>query len=518
MIENGLSKEEMDFVTEALTIGAGNAATALSQMLGCNVELSGPKVSFLSPEEVPSIFEDQSLQAFVAKIGFVGDMKGGSYYIVKEVDVRDLVHMIEKTFPVDEEAGIAEVSVIEETANIITGVYFSALGNFCGLNVNQTIPVVSSSTLQALTDEFKGKGDQLKGMELIAIINELTVAERRMVTYLLLALSDEALKILSLKIAEARRKLEIKGLEEKVAHRTLELQTVVETAGEGIIGMRPPGEIYLWNKKAEEMFGYPAEEAIGKEIHTLITPERYREKARDGYRAFLQTGTGPIVGKTIEIEALRKDGTEFPVELSVSAMNIRGEWHSTGIVRDITERKKAEQDSARLVAILEATTDFVGFADSGDTHISYINPAGRRMVGIGADEDVTKLKIADVHPAWTNKLFAEVILPTAMRDGVWSGECAFLNRDGREIPVLMVLLSHKDASGRVAIFSTISRDITEKKAAEDKLLKQLDELKRWQKATVGREIRMHEIKEEDKRLKEKIEELESKLGKGTGGV
>lgn len=343
MIEKGLSKEEMDFVTEALTIGAGNAATALSQMLGCDVELSGPKVRFLSPEEVPSIFEDQSLQAFVAKIGFVGDMKGGSYYIVKEVDVRDLVHMIEKTFPVDEEAGIAEVSVMEETANIITGVYLSAIGNFCGLNVSQTIPVVSSTTLQALTDEIKAKGDHLKGMELIAIINELAVAERRIITYLLLALSEEALKILSLKIAEARRRLEIKELEEKVVQRTLEFHTVVETASDAIICIEAPDTIYLWNKKAEEMFGYPAAEAIGKQLHQFIVPEKYREKAREGYKTFFQTGRGPVVGNTVELSGLRRDGTEFPVELSVSAMNIGGEWHATGIIRDVTERKRAEE-------------------------------------------------------------------------------------------------------------------------------------------------------------------------------
>ena len=136
----------------------------------------------------------------------------------------------------------------------------------------------------------------------------------------------------------------------------------------------------------------------------------------------------------------------------------------------VIERKQAEELQKRLVAIIEATPDFVGFADAKDKHIIYVNKAGRKMCGIGNDEDVTKLKISDVHPEWTNKMFAEEILPAVVRDGVWTGECAFLNiRDRHEIPVLMVLSSHKAPDGEVTVFSTISRDITERKQAEGKI-------------------------------------------------
>jgi signal transduction histidine kinase len=79
------------------------------------------------------------------------------------------------------------------------------------------------------------------------------------------------------------------------------------------------------------------------------------------------------------------------------------------------------------------------------------------------------LKINDVHPEWTNQLFRDEIIPTAIRDGVWKGECAFLNRAGREIPVMMVLMAHKSASGEVLRISTISRDITERKQMEEDL-------------------------------------------------
>ena len=93
------------------------------------------------------------------------------------------------------------------------------------------------------------------------------------------------------------------------------------------------------------------------------------------------------------------------------------------------------------------------------------------MTGLADDEDVTHLKIPDFHPAWTNRMFREVVLPAAIREGVWTGECAFLHRDGREIPVMMVLLAHKSPSGEVERFSTISRDTSERKQAEEALRK-----------------------------------------------
>jgi len=153
-----------------------------------------------------------------------------------------------------------------------------------------------------------------------------------------------------LKAIEETRRLN-EELELKVMERTGQLEESMErvraiaaTAADAIICLKAPDTIYFWNRKAAEMFGYAEKDVIGKDLHDIIVPERYRGKARDGLKPFFETGTGPAVGKAIEIEGLRIDGTEFPVELSISAMNIRGEWHSTGIIRDITERKKAEAD------------------------------------------------------------------------------------------------------------------------------------------------------------------------------
>lgn len=149
-------------------------------------------------------------------------------------------------------------------------------------------------------------------------------------------------------------------LEHKVIERTAQLQeseerfrAVAESAGDAIICLRKTDTVYLWNKKAEEIFGFSAQEAIGMPLHKMIIPEKYRIEAEKGLDLFTRTGGGPIVGKRVELSALRKDGTELPVELSVSAMKTGNEWHSIGIIRDITARKEAERKLKEYVSELE---------------------------------------------------------------------------------------------------------------------------------------------------------------------
>ena len=101
------------------------------------------------------------------------------------------------------------------------------------------------------------------------------------------------------------------------------------------------------------MFGRTSEEVAGKEMHELIMPERFRKRHQEGFKAFQDTGAGPVVGKAVELAALRKDGNEFPVELSLSAMKIGTKWHATGIIRDITERRQAEERLKQQVEELE---------------------------------------------------------------------------------------------------------------------------------------------------------------------
>lgn len=136
--------------------------------------------------------------------------------------------------------------------------------------------------------------------------------------------------------------------------------------------------------------------------------------------------------------------------------------------RDMVRRRRAEDSLRRLTTILEATTDFVATADT-EGRVLYFNKAARKFLELSQDEDISGIHISDVHPAWAYSLVKDQGIPTAIREGAWSGETALLNRSGREIPVSQVIIVHTAPSGELQFLSTIARDTTERNQREETL-------------------------------------------------
>lgn len=132
-------------------------------------------------------------------------------------------------------------------------------------------------------------------------------------------------------------------------------RAVIEASMDAIIVIDGKGIISFFNPAAEKIFGYVQEEISGKKLHDVLVSDKARSRYNEKLPAFEKTGQCVVIGKTLEVTAVRKDGAQFPVELSISSFNIKGEWHSLGTVRDITERKRME-DRLREAAITDDLT------------------------------------------------------------------------------------------------------------------------------------------------------------------
>ncbi len=162
-------------------------------------------------------------------------------------------------------------------------------------------------------------------------------------------LSDATIRDLHEKnrqLAEANEELkatQAQIIEEEVLRNNEErFRSVAQSTTDAVIVANSWGNVVFWNKGAQQAFGYTEEEILGRPL-TVLMPERYHEAHKQGVQRFLTTGEAHAIGKTMELNALRKDGSDFPIELSLSTWYSRENLFFSAILRDITERKRAEQ-------------------------------------------------------------------------------------------------------------------------------------------------------------------------------
>jgi PAS domain S-box-containing protein len=130
-----------------------------------------------------------------------------------------------------------------------------------------------------------------------------------------------------------------------------ELRPILETALDAVVVMKSDGVVADWNDRAVGVFGWSRDEAVGRIMADLIIPERYRDAHRQGLRRYLESGKGEVIGRRIEVSGLRKNGEEFPVELSISPIQDRENILFIGFLRDITERRALRLARAELARV-----------------------------------------------------------------------------------------------------------------------------------------------------------------------
>ena len=267
----------------------------------------------------------------------------------------------------------------------------------------------------------------------------------------------------------ARDITERKLMEEELRESEEKFRSMSASAQDGIIMIDSDGNISYWNDAAVSIFGYTKEEAIGKHMRIII-PEEYYDDYKKGFSSFSKTGKGPKVERTRELTARRKNGTKFPIELSLASVKIKNQWNGIGIVRDITERKRAERllrDSEEKYRILaENAKD--GIYIISPEGFDYVNPAFEKIFGYKAKE------VCDNHFN-----FLDLIHPED-RDLVREREQS--RKNGKDLPpAYSFRIITKDGKTQYVEVNTVSlpgekvrilgilRDITERKHAEEAL-------------------------------------------------
>jgi PAS domain S-box-containing protein len=252
------------------------------------------------------------------------------------------------------------------------------------------------------------------------------------------------------------------------------LRGMTDSAQDAIIMMDPQGTISFWNPAAESILGYRAEEAIGKHLHTLLTPERFLAAHRAAYPEFLRSGRGDAIGKTVELAARRKDGCEIAIDLSLSAVSLSGRWHAVGILRDITSRKQAEEalrsSEEKFRQLAENVREvFFILTPTGDKTI-YISPAYEQISGRTCEslyQSPTSWTEA-IHPADQEQ--AQLTAARQLRGEPIDSEFRIRTPGGQEKWIRSRTSPVRNEAGELVRIVGIAEEITERKRYEAELI------------------------------------------------
>ena len=252
---------------------------------------------------------------------------------------------------------------------------------------------------------------------------------------------------------------------------------IVESALDAVVVMDATGCIIDWNSQAANTFGWAREDVIGISLAETIVPERYREAHKQGLRVFLETGVGPIVNRRIELSAMHRDGHEFPIELTVSPIRHGGGWIFSSFIRDLTQRKQAEQALVQLRRRSELILESVGEGIHGidtDGRIIFENSAAAKLLGYTVAELCGKLAHDTMHHSrkdGTPFPVERCAIHAAKRDGVTRmvEDEVFWRKDGSSFPVEYTTAPIRNERNEITGAVVAFRDITDRKESENKI-------------------------------------------------
>ena len=216
--------------------------------------------------------------------------------------------------------------------------------------------------------------------------------------------------------------------------------------------------VIFWNSASEALYGYSQAEALGQTVEDLIIPPSLRDWAIATINAWMQGGDAIPAG---EMTVCRKDGSLLQVFASHQQLtDAQGQPAMYCMDIDLSDRQQAKLAQQRLTNILEATADLVAMLDD-QGQVSYLNPAGRRLLGLTPEDDLSNLPLSP--------FLLPVAIPSALEQGTWQGELAFFTPQGDRRAISVALIAHRTPDGQLDYLSLIARDISPQKQVEKDL-------------------------------------------------
>jgi PAS domain S-box-containing protein len=300
---------------------------------------------------------------------------------------------------------------------------------------------------------------------------------------------DELKAILARAVGVRALTREVKRTETALTESEGRFRAVVQSAAEAIICADRQGRVLSWNKAAERLFGYSEQEVLGQPL-LIIMPARFREAHQERLKRYEQTGEAAAIDRTIEVEGLRKDGKEFPIELSIGTWDTKEGQCYSAIVRDITDRKRWEaqlrQQQIEQQALLDLIPAMVWYKDRHNRIIR-----ANRLAAESIHKTIAEIEgrlTRDLYPDEAEKYYQDDV------DVIQSGEPKlgivelYQTPSGGKRWVQTDKVPYRDPAGTIIGVLVFAQDITERRKAEEALQREKNRVEEGQEA-ISRESR-----------------------------